>query len=152
MPNTLGYMRSWNQRCKCTGIMGWKSPHVPYTRIQRMLNEMGFHQVLVFQLSIWPLLSGDLSGEAICLMSAGWFQLDPLGLQCATCSICSFMHSKSLSLVSCALKVRKECHQDKLTKWYICWIASKSKFVDKRLFVIFLAVIIKEANQINSCL
>ena len=54
-----------------------------------------------------PLLPGDVRGLPD--MSVGWFEVDKLGLQHATCSICSCSYCNSFCLQSCALKVGKEC-------------------------------------------
>ena len=148
MPNTLGYMGSCNQRCNCTGVIGWRSPDVWYTRIHRILNEMGFHQINVFQPSAWPLLPWDVSSlphvSRLVWGGSTWLE---------TCSLlCSYLYCNYLCLRSCALKVGKEYHQDKLTKWYIYIYWTVSKFADKRFFMMFLTDIIKEAIQINSCL
>ena len=54
-----------------------------------MLNEMGFHQVLVFQLSSWPLLPWDVS--SLPHMSVGWFEVDQLSLRHAACFVAVFI-------------------------------------------------------------
>ena len=90
------------------------------------MNEMDFHQVLVFQLSLWPLLPWDVSNlpHVSRLVVSLW---------CAAYSNCGSLYCNCFCLWNCALREREEFHQDILTKWYICWIA----LLKKRLIVTY---------------